>query len=274
MTVTKVQLLHSEGGEDGRGVNYNLQFGVWTNDRDDGPLTVRNAVPFAYGDPYVNGNDSDPRARALSIKEKPVSQAHYHNWTVDVDFGLLPEGDVNPLAQAVEENVSWNPQARLIYVDRNNLAMLNPAGDRYEEPIEDDDNLPVLTYSLNQAAFPFSLAMQVRNAINSTIWKGFAVGTVKVASMSSTRAYDKNIGVYYKTAYSFKFVPEGFDKTVLAQGYNQIVDSKKRPIRDIDGGLVKVPVMLDAAGAVTTTPYFQTFELSPRYDFNTLFPFL
>ncbi len=52
--------------------------------------TVRNAVGVTYGDTYVCGNDTDPRAIATDIKEACISEAHFFDWYVDIQYRTHP----------------------------------------------------------------------------------------------------------------------------------------------------------------------------------------
>ncbi len=287
MTVQTVKLETVEGGENADNVNYRLKYLVSTDDRDDGPLTVRNAVGWAYGDPYLLGNDSDPRSVATSITENLVSDAHYLDWEVVVSFEAI-DTDLdltNPLNDPVEEEVIWRPVRRQIYIDRDGNWIGNTAGDRYVGGLEGEDNVPNLVYSLNQAAFPFAVAQANRNAVNSAIWKGFAAKTVKVAGITSRRKYHRTIGVYYNVSYSFLTDANTFDVPVPSHGYNEITGTpkKKKPII-VQGKRPPSPQPLDAVGKAiafdpdtrvwASLPAVQNHGIYPLADFNSLFPFL
>ncbi|HBE72466.1 MAG TPA: hypothetical protein DDW52_30400 [Planctomycetaceae bacterium] len=278
MAVVSSKLTSASGQETADGVTYELGYHVVTDARDDGPFIVQSATGWSYGDVYSIGNDTDTRAIALSVTSAQVSEGHYNDWQVDVGFGVPPQGNtsvINPLLDDVQERVNWAAQTRQTFVDGTGAPILNPAGDPYADGIEAEDNLPTITYSLNQSVFPFATAMAVRNAVNSSAWKGLSAGTVKVDSMTSDRQYSKWVGVYYSVSYTFAINPDGFDREILARGFRELDGGNATPIFDAETGqIVREPQMLDAAGALTTTPYFQTVELYPELDFNSLFPFL
>lgn len=278
MSIVSCKLTSASGSESGEGPSYELGYHVLTDDRDDGPAVVQGATGWTYGATYAIGNDSDARAIAMSIQSTQVSDGHFNDWAVDVSFGVPPGGNdsvTNPLLDEIEERVNWSSTTRTVYVDGGNSPILNPAGDHYVDGIDADDNLPTITYSLNQSAFPVATAMVVRNAVNSIAWKGFPAGTVKVESMTSDRKFNSWIGVYYGVSYTFGVNPDGYEREILARGFRELVSGSPKPIFDAETGqLTREPQMLDAAGALTTTPYFQTLSLYPQLDFNALFPFL
>jgi hypothetical protein len=284
MVATSVKLLELEGGEDVSSVTYKAQYLVHTDDRDDGPFTARNAVPWHYGDPYVIGNDSDPRAVATGIRETQASQAHPLDWYVDVDFAAVDNTRdlANPTNNAIAEEVSWNGVSRITYLDAAGNILANTAGVPYQNGAEVEDNRPTLSYSLNQLNFPFALAQQVRNAVNSDVWKGYPAGTVKVESMAANRKFHKVIGIYYEARYNFLVNPEGFLYTTPSYGLHEKTGFTlpgKRHRRIMRGGKpITEPWPLDDDGEaldnLTDAPAIQNFTIYPTLSFNALFPFL
>ena len=277
MTVTKIKVKTWEGNESADRVKYGLTFHVETNDRDDGPKTVRDAIGITYGDPYVSGNDSDSRAVATTISERQVSSSHFNHWEVDVEYTSVEDQDVqNPLNDPIEEVVSWNAVMRKVYRDGAGNLILNTANDPFTEPRELPDNTPGVTYTVNQLTFPFALAQSIRNGVNSTPWKGFAAETVKVASMQTTRRFHNIIGLYYGVSYSFEVDPTEFSIQYESFGFRELVGGKKRRILDDVGQWTKIPMPLKADGSASTdlTAAIVEVDYFPLFDFNTLFPFL
>ena len=283
MTVTGIKLINWEGSESLESVSYALRYLVRTNDRDDGPFTVRNGTGVTYGDAYTSGNDSDPRAIALDIRESRVDPGNFLDWYVDINYGPPEERtNDNPLLDAIRESWSWAAQSRSVLVDANGDRILNTAGDPITDPIAAEDNLPALSYSLNQAAFPTALAQQVRNATNSTAWKGYPARTVKVAGITAETLFNKTIGTYYSVSYNFGIRPEGYRYAFDSFGFNELYSggTKKRRIRvDLNSpSFTNIPWPLDASGVAirntSTAAAVVTVELYPEYDFNALFPFL
>jgi hypothetical protein len=293
MTVISVALLGASGGETADEVQYQLRYLVRTNSRQDGPLTVRNAVPWRYGDVYRVGPELDLRSRAKSIKESPVSSAHFLDWHVDVEFGNIDtEKDLsNPLNDLIEAEMQWQPQSRRTWIDGEGKALANTAGEMYVDGMEIDDNLPTLTYMVNQPFFSETLANTVRNACNLTAWKGFPPRTAKLRSMTASRVLHKNIGIYFACRYAFSILTEEWALITPSTGYNEIkgtgINRKLVSIREggriittpwfLDDKGKKIPAQYDSEGVLTgfTKPFhMQKFPKHTAMEFNTIFGFL
>src|SRR5437763_1908816 len=70
--------------------NYMREFQVYTNNRNDGPLQVLNAVGIPLYSSYVNidGSESDPLALANNIRPQQDSEDPF-KWTVQVSYSSV-----------------------------------------------------------------------------------------------------------------------------------------------------------------------------------------
>ena len=289
MTVTNVTLTSWEGSESTSGLTYRQNYVVTTNDRNDGPSTVRNSIGIPFGSPFASGNDVDTRAFLHSSVERQLSSGTFHVWDVELLYSGT-EWMSDPITAPVVESVAWNGIPRFTDKFFNGTAIRTTAGEPFQDKVEWTDNTPQPTYTINQASFNFALAQQTRNAVNLTAWKGFLPGTVKVASILSEKNYDFRIGIYYKVTYAFQVNPELWTSFIDSMGtiaWRYFTPAGKpaywaRVPITYQGVPTTVPVPLDANGVeivpayggAIVTPAIVSGELYPRYDFNALFPFL
>jgi hypothetical protein len=291
MAVTKIRLLNSSGGEGENSIEYQLRYLVTVDSRADGPLTVRSAVPWRKGDVYAVGNELDLRAKVKSIKETPVSSAHFADWFVDVTFSRTDtEKDTsNPLNDLPEAEMNWSPKSKLTWIDGNNKPVCNTAGEPFGDGLEVEDNLPTISYSINQAFYSESVAMAVRNAVNLTAWKGYAPLTIRLASIQARRMFHNVIGVYFQVHYTFAFDKDEIAQRSVSMGHFELVKDgaqlKSKRI-NVGGGPVGFPWPLDAEGKACKrketdgiiswdpVPAEVMFLKGEPIDFNLVFGFL
>ena len=284
MSVIKVDLIDWEGSEGTESIEYRLQYLVTTDDRLDGPFIVRSGVfselGVLLGSTYSSGNESDALARITDISEKRISSGNFQNWLVDLTYAYSEGEALTPLNEPIKESVSWESVQRITDRWADGDYIVNTAGDPIVNGLEYEDNTPTVTYTLNQSVFPYALAQAVRNAINSTSWKGFAPYTVKIASMQEERLTDKRIGVYYAVSYTFAINPQTWKTFLASRGFNQLEETfpgsgviVRNPII-IGGARATDQMPLDSAGQWSNVPFVIEDYLYPQVNFNTLFPFL
>lgn len=284
MAVVKIKQTYVEGGEDENGPTYELGYWVQTDDRRDGPLTVRAAMPWRYGDVYrLSNTERDPLARCISIRETQLSSGHMDDWQVVVSFGQIENQNDNPLAEPLKMSWAQNNQQRRFYRDRLNKIIADPVGIPYADGIEEEDLLPIINYSMNVATYPFAISLLIRNATNATAWKLFGPKTVKITSMPADREFHPKYGVYYGAQWGFAINPDGMQPKVWAKSYFYKDGTKIKPFMEGDplnqgdpktGYPASQPQAVDLTGKPATTPVEQTIQLRPELDFNSLFAFL
>lgn len=299
MTVIKTQITSWDGVESRDSIEYRISYLVTTNDRSDGPSVVKASLPVTLDDAYSSGNDFDIDALLVSVSVTQVDPANFYDWNVDCVYKST-ELRTNPLLEPIQESVTWNGVE--IETDKyyDGSYIVNTAGMLLDDPATKIDNRPVITYSLNQLVFPFSLAAQVRNSVNSTLWKGFAPRTIKISSMGTERVFDGKFGIYYRVSYTFEHNPETYDFSSLSLGWYSLVDKlaspeiaedlakgqrfvPAKPARTeleaitLNGKWFNAPSGLKADGSVALVPADIATVSGALYeplDYNILFPFL
>ncbi len=186
MAVTKIRLLDSDGSYDENGPKYRLRYYIETNSKTDGPKTVLNSLPFSYGDNYAMGSETDINVIANNFSIEQVDEANFKGWFAEIDFGVFEsksnaEVD-NPLLATIEESYGFTSRAKPVAFDLNNKAYMNTAGELIEH--ERPTNYRTMQFIRNELTINNALVETVKDAINSTTWKGYAPFTVKVSSIT------------------------------------------------------------------------------------------
>jgi hypothetical protein len=274
-----------EGGVNEKGERtYTRVFRVQTDSAYDGPLFVRLAsgVP-RIGDVYATSTELDTGATVRTV-DPQQDDDNPRLWIITVAYDSAvdqEQRDENPLARPAE--IAWDFQqyTRAVWKDADGKAILNSAGDYFDPPIEVDDSRPVLTITRNEAAFNPALAIDYQDAVNTDPFFGFAARQVKVAKISSQRAFENNVS-YWRTSYEFHMRRDGWKVAVLDQGrrqkgqggdaQGQTDPNKVYQILDGSGQPISDPVPLDGAGRRLaspgpTTAKFREFEIYKERPF-------
>jgi len=165
--------------------------------------------------------DPDAYAYKASVRSQGNERRYYH---VTITYSTLKKQD--PAEERPE--VSWEDEEfeRVAEKDRDDAAILNAAGDRYEEPVSFTDSRPVLRVVRNEPVFDQALAYQYNRAVNSDTFYGAAPGKMRVKITGAQRWRD---GVpYWSVTYLFRYNPDGWQPEVLEQGLYQIAEVDDR----------------------------------------------
>lgn len=121
-------------------------------------------------------------------------------------------------------DVSWEDEEyeKVADKDINGDAILNAAGDRYEEPVTFSDSRPVLKHSRNEQFFDQLQAYRYNRSINSDTFYGAAPGTMRV-KITAQQMWRDDIE-YWRVTYLFRYNPDGWQPEVLEQGLYQKSD--------------------------------------------------
>lgn len=275
MSAPYVDLVKVSGSEDKSGPKYTLVYHVTSADPGDGPFTVGPYTGWSYGDPYAWGNDSDPRAVAISIDCQPIGSSKT-DWEVTVEFGDPQFEDLESPLNAPPQ-VSWGFEDRRAPVERDATGawIRNSAGDRFDEIVYADDFRRTLQITRNEASFPVAVADALGNRLNASTWQGYGAKLVKLKPITADRAYHNLIGGYWVVKYEFTFAPIAADwkSYILDAGIYEVVSGEKRRIVMDDGTLAASPVPLDGSGArlpVAGSEVFTEWELIPTANFALL----
>ncbi len=273
MSVVSVKEIHTgrSGGDDlskdGAKSEDTRKFRVITDNVYDGAGTVLQAcdnlavVHPAFSWLYVN------RRRAVHEgKSKLV-------WVVALKYSSSEgrERVENPLAQPADINWDTEYTQENAYLDINDAAILNSAGDYYEDGVPMDAGRWVAKIQVNVPYVPVWIDAY-RDAINSdTFWfdgRVFAARTAKMSGISiGTWSYLN--GIWYRPlGMTIKFKAT-WEFSVLDQGLRRIVsiggEDKREKCIDEDGSKVTKPVLLDGSGGQLTDPTFLTAVFNTHY---------
>lgn len=288
MAVTKIRLLDASHGYNTSGPSYTLRYYVETDNRMTGPKTVRLALPFTHGDYYELGAESDTAAVVTDITVDQVDEANFTGWNADVEFTVAEPRTIsiidNPLSASIEESLGFTSRAKPVAFDLNNLPYMNTAGELIEH--ERATNYRTMQFVRNEASINNSLVEAVKDAINSTTWKGYAPYTVKVTSITHEAVFNPSMisGKYYRVTYSFEVDYGTWKFRPLNAGINHLAPDGTGFIRlqsiTIGGFPVDRPVPLDingkslrnpVTGDLTGLPFLLEFDDFPLVNFNTVF---
>lgn len=288
MSVIKIRLLDASCGYNNSGPTYNLRYYLETDDRMVGPKTVRDSLPFSYGDHYELGTESDTSAILTDVDIEQVDEGNFTGYYATLDFSVAEFKTIaaieNPLLAAVEESYGFTSRAKPVAFDLNNDPYMTTAFELIEH--ERPTNYRTMQFIRNEATINNSLVEAVKDAINSTAWKGYAPFTVKVSSITHEAVFNPSmlIGKYYRVTYSFEVDYGTWKFRPLNAGLNHLdldLDGLIRLQPIVIGGFpVDRPVPLDIngksirnkdTGNLTGLPFLLEFDDFPTVNFNTVF---
>ena len=244
--------------------------GSWTVARATGVPSLGDAHP------------EDSIALCTDIDAKVVG-SEPNVWTVSCKYtNDLPEDSIDdddPTSQRPDQSWGSDDFSRFVSEDRDGNAILNTAGDRYEEPIEVVDSFPVLTVTRNRNSFNVATAYAYNNSVNSDTYRGAAPGTLRVKITATERW--KGDAPYWETSYVFRYNPHGWQPKVLESGLYQMWNSNKLPCTEkgaeaYDSDPVTHPVPLDVNGRqidpanLPGNAYYTTWNTLPELSYAAL----
>jgi hypothetical protein len=150
------------------------------------------------------------------------------------------------------------------------VKVLNTAGDLFAGPIRARRINRSITIQLAAKVTSWTYASQVVfiDSINSANFaingETFAAHTLLCRAIKASQQTWIDSGgtetAYYDILYQFEASSDtnGFKLQVISKGYQKLDGGVLKPIL-VDGKRIARPALLNASGAVTTTPYIQTF---------------
>lgn len=244
------------------------------------------AVSIAAGVPSLGAaHPEDAAALCTDIDAKQTSGTS-NVWMITCKYtNDLPDDtfdDDDPLSVRSKSAWSADDYSRFVDQDRDGNPILNSAGDKYDEPIEMIDSLPVLTIVKNRLSFSASQAYAYNNATNSDTFKGADPGTLRVKITASEEW--KSDSAYWAVNYTFRYNPNGWQPQILEAGLYQKVNNSRVPCfikgeATHDSEPVTEAVPLDAAGAqidpttLSDTPspvVYTTWNVLPELPYASL----
>jgi hypothetical protein len=260
---------------------YTRVFQVYSDDRDDGPVTVAAAIGLGIGSTYSCGNDTDLGSFVQSIEARETGELLAGMgllWHVTVQYdGVDPtqdgEADDNPLNKPVEWRYGTNRFERVVDKDVSGVAVLNTAGQPFDPPLVIDDSRPVIQATRNEATFSPAAAYAYKDVVNSATWFGGAAKTWKCNAITAKREWHGTLE-YYVVDYEFEYNPNTWQKVILNQGMCEKVSGALKAITTSDGTPISQPVPLAsngtkiAASSLPGSAVWLTFDVYPSVAFS------
>ena len=196
-------------------------------------------------------------------------------WVATVTYGL-PDGsnEITIEGHRIKNeftNVSYRTWSEAMVKDSEGTAVVNTAGDPFDQPVNVERLSPVIEVIRKEGKAMTKRGLAASGTINSA--------AITVAGQSiparhgriyvSAQELDNNTAYDYQSTYRIEINPDGWDMSVLSQGYNCYLGTgstqgeKITPLGDDADGYrqpLTTPILLDANGHRTTTPFYRTFK--------------
>lgn len=135
----------------------------------------------------------------------------------------------DPISRPPTVRVGFRPYQRVMWADRAGRPIRNSAKERFDPPIEFDDNRPYITITRAERA-PLNLTriVQYQDACNSDVFLGQPVNSAKMR-ISAERVFEKNL-LYWSVTYDIEFRSDlWIPLQVLDAGYTTLPVNTKAP---------------------------------------------
>lgn len=254
---TKTGKLNSES------VSFTITYGVITDDVNDSAVDVAANFAFSVGDTY----------EGYLISDVGINESADDGFQFEVVLTYGGEATDNPLAEPAKYSIQYQQHEIPVEIDINGQAIVNSAGDQFQEILFKDDSRPIIRIQKNLAAFPSGIALQAKDKVNDAAFLGFAAGQVKFMTISGDPQTHQTIGEYYSVSIEFAVAPD-WKKHVLDQGFRYINDDEEKTHILVDNKEISQPALLDGNGGVLPNggnPVELEFTIYEDEDFSTLF---
>jgi hypothetical protein len=250
---------------------YLITYRVITDDKFNAGYVARTAVPFVIGQDYVFGGEFDTGAFCLDINADEDGDDG-KQWLVKCQFGPRPQLEENPFLQPWEISLDGQNIEVPYQIDVTGRPVVNTVGDPFSTATMKQMNQPVLSITRNEASFNPALTL-FANTINSDVFYGGAPGTVFANMPKQNRQFSATYGFFFQTSYSFVYSPDGWDQTLINQGFR--ARNPRGVLKNIlvQGVPITEPALLDPAGNVLprgVPPITLTFKPYNRMPFAAL----
>jgi hypothetical protein len=248
MAVTLVEeITKRSGNDDDRAQRqYTRKFLVYVNDVD----TSINAVLNAIGIPTLY--ETYPTDFGSLCRSRSAEEYSHLVWEVTCKYSTQTldetnQGTENPIDRVPEvdwDAITWQ---KPLVKDINGRHVRNSA----KKPIlgvDIDDSRPVLRISRFESDYDEERILAYKDAVNSDTFLGGLPGTWKFKSIKAKRHYEAG-ELFYKTSYELEYREEGWQPSVLDQGYTYL-DSTGKEVAFLtkQGTPVQSPSLLNGAG--------------------------
>jgi hypothetical protein len=272
---------------------YTRNFIVISDDIADDEYYIRThlGISLFAGHP----DDAAARLKSISVQEgERLSDARGDGsghagakWNATLEYGLIHPLETTttgiPENQPIEVSINGEIYEKAIDLDIAGNPIVNKAGDKFDPPVVRDQTRCRIEITQNLStlsaggANPIAVLLGYANSINSDVWFGFPVKTVKFQPPTIVPKYSQfSDVVYYRVTYTFDFDPEGWTKQVENAGFRQLVTSggvtTQQPIL-VDGAFATSACYLDAVGHYLPPPINSSTFVVLSFDVYQAIPF-
>ena len=236
----------------------------------------------APGLPHIY--DLHPHNRYIMVLDKQAQLLSPTLVEVVVNYGVRAGstdddgGASDPLSLPVELSFSDVNDELPVDVDIQGAAIVNSSLEAFDPPLTKPSNDKRMQITKNIASYRPGDFLGFKDAINSTKWEGFEVGTVRYLGESATRVTEGET-TYWRVTHELQIRRDGWVRKILDQGYREKTgkDSSNKPtfaeITDTTGKPVSQPVLLNGSGgklADGAKPEILEFVLNDSKDFSVM----
>ncbi len=273
------------------GRKYQRVFIAVTDDQDDGPKTVIDALlaqkSITIGTVYTAGNDSDPGA-FCNLIDPTLRSDTKDVFDILVDYSNV-EGDDeddredDPLDEPADIDYGTIITDKVFEEEFHlflpSTPVVNSAGDPFDPPQIIEDYIEVITIRRNEATFDSEEFNFFKGSVNE-----FSVasnnpeiprdpGTVRIADITATKRF-KGDQTFFAVTYVLHVKLNKWQPLrILDQGLRKIVADTRVNIKDANGDTITSPVPLDGSGGelpVGGTVVYLEFDPFDEVDFFNL----
>lgn len=265
---------------------YVRQFLVITDTVNTSPDTVRVASDGSTTIPVMHTGTypGNPKARVVRIDPSPIGDQR-KVWMVKVTYSTsrqMPAQQDRTKPWNKDAHLSWSSYTvtRAVEKDKDNAAVENAAGDRFDPPLQKEVHYPVLTIVRYERAYKIATALAYIDRVNSA---AMSIGGLAISAEQAkiTKIDGVNVEVdgvkCWQVTYEIMFAST-WQEEVLEQGFYYLDSNngnKRTRFKDeADASKDSVePRLLKANGAPLPTgssPVFKTVKIYSRKNFGPL----
>lgn len=230
-------------------------------------------------------------AYVLSVKLSQQTEKTYTRWIATVSCGQFgdgedpTDGDPGVSGDPLRREIVWwlesVSETEILEKDRNDLAILNTAGQAYDEPPTIERHYPVIVARRNFEDWEDIAAINEKydNAVNKDSFRGRAVETIKYLGGEAGVQQFENGFRYYSGEFRFQQRPSKWKLEILSKGWRHWTAPVGDPTRklvdavDDEGQLVTEPVLLTSGGERLPEGqpgYYLTHYVNPLKNFTPI----
>lgn len=238
---------------------YTESWRVVTDYKYDGVVTVGAGFTSFTGVGYGSTYHEDSSAWLQKIHCKNESFSPYV-WIVTCNYSTERETSADPTIEPAI--ITWGGeqfQKPAVY-DRNGDAIVNSAGEFFEDPPQMDDSRITAQIQKNVAAVP-SWILTYKDAVNQSVFTldGISIGVEVAKLQPPSIGQEQSRGGYAfrQLTLNMHFNPDTWALSILDRGYNEIdpdAPTKRKKILDNDGLEPTVPQLLNGLGRKLNNP--------------------